>query len=109
MLANVVNALFELAVEFKGFGDEAVMSAGHGDRGLVAASDNDQVVRSEAHDKGFDPTLPLDDVGGEDAGHRRRRRGACWHGDTGASGGFGGLGLGGYFHGGVGRLGHQER
>ena len=67
MLADVVNDLFELAVELEGFGDEAVMSAGHGDRGLVAAGDNDQVVRSEAYDNGFDPALPLDDVGGEDA------------------------------------------
>ncbi len=34
MLADVVNDLFELAVELEGFGDEAVVGAGHGDRGL---------------------------------------------------------------------------
>ena len=67
MLADVVNDLFELAVELEGFGDEAVVGAGHGDRGLVATGDDNQVVRSKAHDDGLDPTLPLDDVGGEDA------------------------------------------
>jgi hypothetical protein len=34
VLADVVDDLFELAVEFEGLGDEAVMSAGQGDRRL---------------------------------------------------------------------------
>ncbi len=66
-LADVVDDLFELAVELEGFGDEAVVGAGHRDRGLGPAGDDDQVVRSDAHDDGLDPALPLHDVGGEDA------------------------------------------
>ena len=66
MLADVVDDMFELAVEFEGLGDEAVMGAGHGDGGLGPAGDDDQVVRREAHDDGFDPALPLHDVDGED-------------------------------------------
>ena len=68
VLADVVDDLLELAVELEGFGDEAVMGTGHRDRGLDPAGDDDQVVRSEAHDDGLDPTLPLHDVSGEDAG-----------------------------------------
>ena len=66
MLADVVDDFFELAVEFEGLGDEAVMSAGKGDRRLGPAGDDDQVVRSETYDNGLDPALPLHDVGGED-------------------------------------------
>ena len=67
MLADVVNDLFELAVELEGLGNEAVVGAGQGDRGLVAAGDDDQVVRCKTHDDGLDPALPLHDVDGEDA------------------------------------------
>ena len=75
MLADVVDDLFELAVELVGFGDEAVVGAGQGHRGLCPAGDDDQVVRGEAHDDGLDAALPLHDVGGEDTGRRRGRRG----------------------------------
>ena len=68
MLADVVDDLFELAIELEGLCDEAVMGTGHGYRGLDPAGDDDQVVRSEAHDDGLDPTLPLHDVSGEDTG-----------------------------------------
>ena len=75
MLADVVDNLFELAVEFEGLGDEAMVGAGQGDRGLGPAGDDDEVVRGQAHDDSLNPALPLHDVGGEDTGRRRRRRG----------------------------------
>lgn len=68
MLADVVDDLFELAVELEGLGDEAMVRARQGDSGLGAAGDNDQVVRREAHNDGLDPALPFHDVRGEDAG-----------------------------------------
>ena len=75
MLADVVDDLFELAVEFVSLGDETVVGARQRDRGLGPAGDDDQVVRRQAYDDGLDATLPLHDVGGEDTGRRRRRRG----------------------------------
>ena len=66
MLADVVDDLFELAVEFVGLGDEPVVGTGQGHHGLGPAGDDDQVVRGQAHDDGLDPALPLHDVGGED-------------------------------------------
>ena len=78
MLADVVDDLFELAVELEGLGDEPVVGARQGDRGLGPAGDDDQVVRGEADDDGLDPALPFHDVGGEDTGRRRGRRGDTW-------------------------------
>lgn len=75
MLADVVDDLFELPVEFEGLGDEAVVGAGQGHGRLGPAGDDDQVVRGEAHDDGLDTALPLHDVGGEDTGRRRGRSG----------------------------------
>ena len=75
VFADVVDDLFELAVKFVSLGDEPVVGACQGHRRLGPAGDNDQVVRREAHDDGFDPALPLHDVSGEDTGRRRRRRG----------------------------------
>lgn len=66
MLADMVDDLFELTVEFVGLGDEAMVGTGQGHRGLGPAGDDDQVVRGEAHDNGLDAVLPLNDVGGED-------------------------------------------
>ena len=68
VLTDVVDDLFELAVELEGFGDEAVVGTGHGDRGLGPAGDDHDIVRSETHHDGLDPTLPLHDVCGEDTG-----------------------------------------
>jgi len=75
VLADVVDDLLELAVEFVSLSDEPVVGTGQGDRGLGAAGDDDQVVRCQTYDDGLDATLPLHDVGGEDTGRRRRRRG----------------------------------
>ena len=66
VLADVVDDLFELAVEFEGLGDEPVVGAGQRDRRFGPAGDDDQVVRRETYDHGLDPALPLHDVGGED-------------------------------------------
>ena len=78
MLADVVDDLLELAVELKGLGDEPVVGAGKGDRGLGSAGDDDQVVWRQAYDHGLDAALPLHDVDGEDTGRRRGRRGDTW-------------------------------
>ena len=75
MLADVVDDLFELAVEFVSLGDEPVVGAGHGDGGLGPAGDDDEVVRRKAYDDDLDPALPLHDVDGEDTGRRQGRRG----------------------------------
>ena len=80
MFAHVVDDLFELAVELKGLGLEAVVSARQGDSGLGAAGDDDEVVRRKAYDDNLDPALPLHDVDGEDTGRRRGRRGDTWAG-----------------------------
>ena len=78
MLADVVDDLLELAVELEGLGLEAVVGARQGDSGLGAAGDDDEVVRRKAYDDNLDPALPLHDVGGEDTGRRRGRRGDTW-------------------------------
>ena len=73
MLADMVNDLFELAVEFVSLGDEPVVGAGQRDSRLGPAGDDDEVVRRKAYDDGLDPALPLHDVDGEDTGRRRGR------------------------------------
>ena len=78
VLADVVDDLFELAVEFEGLGDEPVVGARQGDCRLGSAGDDDQVVRRKAYDDDLDPALPLHDVDGEDTGRRRGRRGDTW-------------------------------
>ena len=78
MLADVVDDLLELAVEFEGFGDEAMVGAGEGDRRLGAAGDDDEVVRRKPYYDDLYPTRPLHDVDGEDTGRRRGRRGDTW-------------------------------
>jgi hypothetical protein len=75
VLADVVDDLFELAVEFEGLGDEPVVGARQGDCRLGPTGDDDKVVRRETYDHGLDPDLPFHYVGGEDTGCRRGRRG----------------------------------
>jgi len=67
VLADVVDDLFELAIELEGFGDEAVMCTGHRDRGLGAASNHDQVVRGQADDEARGDARSADNFDAADA------------------------------------------
>lgn len=109
MLADVVNDLFELAVEFKSLGDKAVMGARQGDSGLGAAGDDDQVVRGDFDDEFTWDTLTLNNFDTSNAFYRRKRwtdtSGATWQLGFSYSWAMGGFGCGfftfGFFHGGV--------
>lgn len=71
MLADVVDDLFELAVEFEGLGNEAVVGAGHQDRGLGAAGEGNDMMRGDSNGDGMDGASLLLDVEGEGALLRR--------------------------------------
>ena len=65
VLADVVDDLFELAVEFEGFGNEAVVGAGHRDSGLGATGEGDDMMRGDSNGDGMDGAPLLLDVKGE--------------------------------------------
>lgn len=61
VLADVVDDVFELAVELEGLSDEPVMGAGQGDRRLGATGEGEDVVRGDLDGDGLNaPPLLLD-------------------------------------------------
>jgi hypothetical protein len=67
VLADVVDDLLELAVEFKGFRDEAVVGITDPDRGLGAAGDDDGEVRCQADDEALGDARSADNFDAADA------------------------------------------